>query len=665
MHPESSKIPAVRSLLLGPLMKLFTPVGALGAAVVLGVAFVACSDTSTLGEQVGSTSQAINPISGCDYSFARPTPASLVSMGYQFAARYLSGDPGGGKDITASEANALLAAKMDIVLVWEASGTAAMNGYNQGVSDAQAAKSEALSVGQPATRPIYFAVDFESDSGSIGSITSYFQGVSSVLGLSRTGAYGGIYTIQQLFNSGTISFGWQTYAWSSGQWDARAQLRQTQNGVDNDQLDADEGMVSDYGQWPVAGPAYGAQFVSQSFPLATTALDVVEGQTIPSYIELKNIGTATWTSDTRLATTQPENRNSVFADSTWLAADRPAAVSGTVPPGGTYKFQFNLHAPSTTGTYHEYFGVVQDGVTWFSAPGQGGPADNDLEVQVVVSAPEYRGTFVSQTYPLAPSAAAAHVGEELTGSITLTNSGTKPWIAGTTKLAPIPRDTASPFATSTWLSTSRVSTVSADVQPGQNGTFSLSLKPTSIGTFSVPLGLVEEGVSWFADAPNGGGPADGFLRVDVVVVADDVDAGSVVKTDASAEEAGTDGGITFQGIDGGTDAETIPGGPEPSADSGPGGSKKADAGRGNGSMGDEPTDPDAPGGSTGPGSSGGCSASGRRGQDYAALEAGCLLGLLVLVRRRHRAVSRLPSPAVGLPSPAVRLPSPAVRLLSP
>jgi lysozyme len=100
------------------------------------------------------------------------------------------------------------------------------------------------------------------------------------------------------------------------------------------------------------GPApYAASYVSQSFPLATSALTMVEGQTIPSYIELKNTGTKTWDSSTHLGTTQPRDRSSVFADSTWLGPNRPAGVNGTVAPGGTYKFQFDLHAPDKAGTY--------------------------------------------------------------------------------------------------------------------------------------------------------------------------------------------------------------------------------------------------------------------------------------------------------------------------
>jgi lysozyme len=132
-------------------------------------------------------------------------------------------------------------------------------------------------------------------------------------------------------------------------------------------------------------PPYAAQFVSQSFPLATTALQMTAGQVIPSYIELKNIGSKTWDSSTRIGTTQPRDRVSVFADSTWVSDNRPAQVSGTVPPGGTYKFTFDLAAPDTDGTYDEFFGVVQDGVAWFSDPGQGGPPDNDLEVKVTVT----------------------------------------------------------------------------------------------------------------------------------------------------------------------------------------------------------------------------------------------------------------------------------------
>lgn len=129
---------------------------------------------------------------------------------------------------------------------------------------------------------------------------------------------------------------------------------------------------------------YGASYVAQSFPLATTTLKMTEGQVIPSYITLKNSGTKSWDSNTRIGTTQPRDRASAFADSTWISSSRAAAVVGTVAPGASYKFEFDLKAPMKVGTYDEFFGVVEEGVAWFGDPGEGGPVDSDIEVKIQV-----------------------------------------------------------------------------------------------------------------------------------------------------------------------------------------------------------------------------------------------------------------------------------------
>jgi MYXO-CTERM domain-containing protein len=133
---------------------------------------------------------------------------------------------------------------------------------------------------------------------------------------------------------------------------------------------------------------YAAAFVAQSFPYATMTMTMTEGQVVPSYIELKNTGTKSWDANTKIGTTGPRDRTSAFADNTWVAPNRPARVSGTVAPGGTFKFTFDLAAPMKTGLYDEHFGVVEEGVAWFSDPGQGGPPDTQLEVKIqVVAAP--------------------------------------------------------------------------------------------------------------------------------------------------------------------------------------------------------------------------------------------------------------------------------------
>ncbi len=132
-------------------------------------------------------------------------------------------------------------------------------------------------------------------------------------------------------------------------------------------------------------PYYGATYVNQSWPMASTALNMKPGQTIAASIKFKNTGTANWDSKTRLGTTKPKDRASVFADSSWLNDHRAAGVTGTVAPGGSYTFKFNFHAPLKTGDYYEYFGLVEEGVAWFGDAGQGGPANNVIEAWIHVA----------------------------------------------------------------------------------------------------------------------------------------------------------------------------------------------------------------------------------------------------------------------------------------
>jgi len=199
------------------------------------------------GDGTGADEQDIGASYGVDYSFARPSPATLHAQGYTFAARYLSGVA--GKDITSPEATALIGAGLDVVSDWEVSADAALNGFAQGANDAQAAQAEAVGAGMPATRPIYFSIDFDAQPSQQGAIDSYYDGVASVLGRDRTGAYGGIGPISRLFDDGKISWAWQTYAWSAGAWDPRAQLRQIQNGIAGGSEDLDEAVAIDFGQW--------------------------------------------------------------------------------------------------------------------------------------------------------------------------------------------------------------------------------------------------------------------------------------------------------------------------------------------------------------------------------------------------------------------------------
>jgi MYXO-CTERM domain-containing protein len=124
-----------------------------------------------------------------------------------------------------------------------------------------------------------------------------------------------------------------------------------------------------------------ASYVSQSWPLATTAMVIHCGERIDAQITLKNTGTKPWDGNTRLGTTMPRDRASIFASDDWVSPDRPAAIDGTVAPGADGTFKFTFQGPTgdacVPGIYHEHFGVVQESVGWFTDP-----PDDQLEAQI-------------------------------------------------------------------------------------------------------------------------------------------------------------------------------------------------------------------------------------------------------------------------------------------
>jgi len=191
---------------------------------------------------------------GLDYAWGHVSPAAHRAVGSSFAARYLSNDP--SKNITAGEARELAAGSIDIVAVWETTARRALDGTDAGRADAQAAHAQATAAGMPASRPLYFAVDFDETPDQAAGVADYFRGAAGVLGVARTGAYGGYWTVSRLFDARLIAYGWQTYAWSGGQWDHRAQLQQYSNdhrvaGVD---VDFNHAIADDFGQWHYQTP---------------------------------------------------------------------------------------------------------------------------------------------------------------------------------------------------------------------------------------------------------------------------------------------------------------------------------------------------------------------------------------------------------------------------
>ncbi len=287
------------------------------------------------------------------------------------------------------------------------------------------------------------------------------------------------------------------------------------------------------------------------------------------------------------------------------------------------------------------------GIPAGSVPGISGAVDLDVfygdkaafAAFLGQSAPEYQAKYSKQSYPLAADGAVTvKVGSSVKGYIEMTNVGTATWKPGTVFLAPIPRDKASPYHAPSWSSGTRVSTVEKDTPPGQVGHFALDIGAAAPGDGSLKLGWVAEGITWFADGPKGGGPADGIAEVKVHAIPND-DPGA-----GGAAGAGAGGGSAGGGSAGGGNAGAAGAGAA-GAPSGHGGAAGAKAGNGGGGA----------AGSTGPDetpqyvdlkneSDGGCGCQvvGARPTLAAAWAIG--LGLAAASRRRRRSTDSTQRP---------------------
>jgi hypothetical protein len=194
-----------------------------------------------------------------DTNYAKAQKRSCVG-------RYLSFD-GEHPALTREEARRLKAGGMDIFAIWEVSKYRPIEGgstnasHRNGIADAKAAKAKMAEVGG-GNNPVYFTVDFDLSptewAKSGPKVLAYFEGINSIMGVKRTGAYGTYVTIKELFDHGKIAYGWQmTFGNKGKKVDPRAQLRQhdiypdqTGWGVSGaGALDLDRAVKGDFGQW--------------------------------------------------------------------------------------------------------------------------------------------------------------------------------------------------------------------------------------------------------------------------------------------------------------------------------------------------------------------------------------------------------------------------------
>jgi hypothetical protein len=123
--------------------------------------------------------------------------------------------------------------------------------------------------------------------------------------------------------------------------------------------------------WTLEGEgAYTDSGYSVPFTNTNGQIDMAPGQTAYLTVDARNVGYDTWPqSFVRLGTDNPENSSSLFSNGSWLSPTRIAMQQSSVTPGSDATFRIPITAPSTPGSYNQYFNLVAEDITWMNDPG--------------------------------------------------------------------------------------------------------------------------------------------------------------------------------------------------------------------------------------------------------------------------------------------------------
>ncbi len=211
-----------------------------------------------------------------DYAMRQIPAADIRAAGYAGVINYVStsrpGSNFGAKPITRPYAESLTAAGLVIVSNYQygkPGGTAPSDytrGAAGGIADARTAWQLHTAAGGGQSAPIFFSVDEDISRDTWNRLAlPWFRGINSVLGVQRTGVYGGIDVCQWAAADGVIGFSrtpgrrwaWQTRAWSGTKVDPAAVLYQrivataSNPGplVGGIEVDVNDVLAQDCGQW--------------------------------------------------------------------------------------------------------------------------------------------------------------------------------------------------------------------------------------------------------------------------------------------------------------------------------------------------------------------------------------------------------------------------------
>lgn len=211
-----------------------------------------------------------------DFAAAKIPAEQIKAAGYAGVINYVSlsrpGSNFGAKPITRPYAETLARAGLAIVSNYQygkPGGTAPSDftrGAAGGVADAQTAWKLHTAAGGGQSAPIYFSVDDDIDRHTWNTLAlPWFRGINSVIGVQRTGVYGGVDVCQWAIADGVIgrsttpgkAWAWQTRSWSGNKIHPAAVLYQrvidtaSNPGplVGGIRVDVNDVLAADVGQW--------------------------------------------------------------------------------------------------------------------------------------------------------------------------------------------------------------------------------------------------------------------------------------------------------------------------------------------------------------------------------------------------------------------------------
>ncbi|MBI2266188.1 MAG: hypothetical protein HYU64_13605, partial [Armatimonadetes bacterium] len=258
--------------------------------------------------------------------------------------------------------------------------------------------------------------------------------------------------------------------------------------------------------------AYHCAFVNQS-PYPT----VQPGQKISLWVDFRNTGQATWTSlsgGNRGVHLGTNGEGEKFRAPGWLDPQRPAAVKPDgVAPGATGRFEFEIQAPSSPGTYRFWVRPIAENIGWMedygvylnvtvsapaaqvNPPPQAGAAPGS----VVTDPNAYHCAFVNQSaYPT------VQPGQKISLWVDFRNTGQATWtgLSGGNRGVHLGTNgEGEKFRAPGWLDPQRPAAVKPDgVAPGATGRFEFEiLAPSSPGTYRFWVRPIAENIGWMED----------------------------------------------------------------------------------------------------------------------------------------------------------------------